>query len=132
MTLNQDSKSGLYYQDSIIRTLLSVSAVMTLLHESDEHVFRCQSRSAWRVSFLRSLDEEMKKRLTTADIRREILTVLTEWFEQRENMLHSVSRHAKNQTEATVPQNQDLDIVDIQEMPAHNKYFRNDHDRQRR
>jgi hypothetical protein len=31
---------------------------------------------------------------------------------------YSVSRHTNNQTESTVPQNQDLGIVDIKEMPT--------------
>ena len=41
---------------------------------------------SWRVSFLSSLDEEMKKWLTAADIRREIVTGLTEWFEQTDTL----------------------------------------------
>jgi hypothetical protein len=46
-------------------------------HESYDHVFCCQSCSAWRASFLCSLDEEMKKWLTAADIRQDIITGLT-------------------------------------------------------
>jgi hypothetical protein len=43
-------------------------------HESYDHVLCCQSRKKWRDSFLSSVDEEMKKWLTAADIRREIVT----------------------------------------------------------
>jgi hypothetical protein len=51
-------------------------------HESYDHVFCCKSRNKWRDSFLSSIDEEMKKWLTAADIRREIITGLQAWFEQ--------------------------------------------------
>jgi hypothetical protein len=40
-------------------------------------------------SYLSSLDKEIKKWLTAADIRREIVEGLQEWFEQADNMLEA-------------------------------------------
>jgi hypothetical protein len=60
-------------------------------HESYDHVFCWQSRNKWRDSFLSSLDEEMKKWLTAADIWREIVTGLKAWFEQTDNTLEAAA-----------------------------------------
>jgi hypothetical protein len=52
---------------------------------------RRQSRNKWRDHFLSSVDEEMKKWLTSADIRREIVAGLKAWFEQTDNTLEAAA-----------------------------------------
>jgi hypothetical protein len=52
-------------------------------HESYNHVFCCQSRSAWRAPFLRSIDKELKKWLTAAAIRQDIMTGRTKSLPRR-------------------------------------------------
>jgi hypothetical protein len=69
--------------------------------------FHCQSRNKWRDSFLSSLDEEMKKWLTVADIRREILTGLQAWFEQTDNTLEAAA--AAEDTNEDDPDGEDSD-----------------------
>jgi hypothetical protein len=75
-------------------------------HESYDHVLCCQSRNKWRYSFLSSLDEEMKKWLTAADIRREIVPGLQAWFEQTDNTLEAA---AAEDTDEDDPDDEDSD-----------------------
>jgi hypothetical protein len=69
---------------------LPIGQRLTKYENTYDHCSLCRQHGSHS-----SLDEEMTKRLTAADIRREIVTGLTEWFGQSDHMLEAAAEDAE-------------------------------------